>query len=285
VFTVQSSPFRSHLAKLLDKATNYLLVASPYIKTSEAEWLCDRLVRNGHDKDVEVRVITDVRSANVLSGSLDVAALRVLHTGLNRCEIVNLPRLHAKVYIADETCAMVTSANLTPSGLDLNLEYGIGLTDSTTIRKVRDDLQRYAALGNRLTAYTIGELEKVSDELRLEFEKIERSTEKKLRRKFNATLRHADREFLRAQVGTRSAHGLFADAILYLLSIRPMSTPELHRNLKALLPELCDDTKDLVINGQHFGKKWKHTVRTAQVFLRRRGAIQLIGKEWHVKLS
>src|SRR5207244_179306 len=80
VFTVQSSPFRSHLERLLDKATEYLLVASPYIKTSEAEWVCDRLVRNGHNQDIEVRVITDVRSANVLSGSLDVAALRVLQS-------------------------------------------------------------------------------------------------------------------------------------------------------------------------------------------------------------
>jgi hypothetical protein len=179
----------------------------------------------------------------------------------------------------------VTSANLTPSGLDLNLEYGIGLTDPKIIRDVRQDLQRYAVLGNRLGANTIAELEKVSDELRVEFDAVERSTEKKLRRRFNETLKQADREFLRAQVGTRSAHGLFADAILYVLSTRPMSTPELHRKVKALLPDLCDDTKDLVINGQHFGKKWKHTVRTAQVFLRRKNAIQLIGDKWHVKIS
>jgi hypothetical protein len=136
-----------------------------------------------------------------------------------------------------------------------------------------------------LTLHTIVELEKVSDSLRFEFEAIEKSTEKKLRRKFNETLKHADREFLRAKVGARSAHGLFADAILFLLSVRAMSTPELHQKLKELLPELCDDSRDLVINGQHFGKKWKHTVRTAQVFLRRKGEIQLLGDKWHVKIS
>ena len=64
-----------------------------------------------------------------------------------------------------------------------------------------------------------------------------------------------------------------------------MSTRELHEKLKELLPELCDDRMELVINGQHFGKKWKHIVRNAQVFLRRKGAIHLIGKEWHVNLS
>ncbi len=285
VFTVQSSPFRCHLEKLLDSATQDLLVASPYIKTREAEWMCNRLARNGHDKHVRLQLLTDVRSSNVLGGSLDVAALRLLQDGLGRCEIVNVPRLHAKVYVADEACAIVTSANLTPSGLDLNLEYGVGFTDPATIRNVRQDLQRYSTLGNPLTSQTILELEKVSDELRVEFQAIEKSAEKKLRRKFNETLKRADYQFLRAQVGTRSAHGVFADAMVYLLSTRPMSTRELHEKLKELLPELCDDRMELVINGQHFGKKWKHIVRNAQVFLRRKGAIHLIGKEWHVNLS
>jgi phosphatidylserine/phosphatidylglycerophosphate/cardiolipin synthase-like enzyme len=273
------------LEKLLDSATQELLVASPYIKTREAEWVCNRLAKNGHDKNIRLQVLTDVRSSNVLGGSLDMAALRILQSGLSHCEIVNLPRLHAKVYVADEACAIVTSANLTPSGMDLNLEYGIGFTDLTTVRNVRRDLQRYSTLGNPLTAQTISELEKVSDELRVEFQAIEKSAEKKLRRKFNETLKQADQQFLRAQVGTRSAHGLFADAMLYLLSIRPMSTRELHQKLKELLPDLCDDSTELVINGQHFGKKWKHVVRNAQVFLRRRDSIRLIGKEWHVKVS
>ncbi len=283
VFTVQSSPFRRHLESLLDRATQELLVASPYIKTREAEWLCNRLAKNGHDKNIRLKVLTDVRSSNVLGGSLDMAALRTMQCGLSHCEIVNLPRLHAKVYVADDSCAIVTSANLTPSGLDLNLEYGVGFTDLTTVRNVRRDLQRYSTLGNMLTTETISELEKVSDELRVEFQAIEKSAGTKLRREFNETLKQAEHHFLRAQVGARSAHGLFADAMLFLLSGRPMVTREPHRKLKELLPDLCDDSAELIINGQQFGKKWKHIVRNAQVFLRRKDAIQLIGKEWHVK--
>ncbi len=211
--------------------------------------------------------------------------MRVLQSGLSRCEVVNVPRLHAKVYVADEACAIVASANLTPSGLDSNLEYGVGFTDPTAVRNVRRDLRLYATLGNPLSAQAITELERVSDELRTEFRAIEKSAEKRLRRKFNETLRNADYQFLRAQVGTRSAHGLFADAMLYLLSTRPMATRELHRRLKELLPELCDDSTELVIDGQHFGKRWKHVVRNAQVFLRKKGSIQLIGKDWHVNVS
>ena len=269
----------------MDSATQDLLVASPYVKTREAEWVCSRLTRDGRDRAVRLQLLTDVRSANVLSGSLDVAALRVLSAGLARCEIVNVPRLHAKVYVADETCAVITSANLTPYGLDTNLEYGVGTTDLDTVRNVRRDLQLYARLGNRLSAQAIAELERVSDDLRTEYQAIERSAGRELRRKFDETLRRADQEFLRAQVGSRSAHGLFADALVYLLSARPMGTRELHRRLKELLPELCDDTTELVINGQHFGKKWKHVVRNAQAFLRRNGTIHLVRKEWRVNVS
>ena len=201
MFTLRASPFRSHLEKLFDCASQELLVASPYIKTREAEWVCNRLAKNGHDKTIRLRLLTDVRSSNVLGGSLDMAALRVLNTELSHCEIINLPRLHAKVYVADEAFAVITSANLTPSGLDSNLEYGVGITDPATIRGVRRDLQLYATLGNLLSGETIFELEKVSDGLRAEYQAIERSSEKNLRRKFNETLRQVDTQFLRAQVG------------------------------------------------------------------------------------
>ena len=280
MITLRSSPFRPHLEELFDSAKQELLVASPYIKTREAEWVCNRLAKTGHDKSVRLKLLTDVRSSNVLQGSLDLAALRVFSTGLSRCDIINLPRLHAKVYVADETCAVITSANLTPSGLNSNLEYGVAITDPAVVRNVRRDLQLYAALGNPLTAQAIIELEKVSDDLRLEYQAIERSAERGLRQKFNETLRLADQQFLRAQVGSRSAHGLFADAMLYLLSFGPMSTRDMHLKLKELLPELCDDSAELVINGQTFGKKWKHVVRNAQVFLRRAGRIVRHEKGW-----
>jgi hypothetical protein len=281
-FTLRASPFRRHLETLLDGATHELLVASPYIKTPEAEWLCQRLRRGGRDSGVSVQVLTDVRSSNVLGGALDLAALRVLNGGLPRCEIVNVPRLHAKVYVADESCALVTSANLTPSGLDTNLEYGVGTTDRDAVRTVRRDLRLYAAFGSPLSPRVIVDLEAVSDQLRTEYQAVERSAQTELRRTFSDALRRANHAFLSAQVGSRSAHGLFADAMLFLLGSRPMGTRELHRELKGLLPDLCDDSQELVINGQRFGKRWKHVVRNAQTFLRRKRSIYLAGKEWHV---
>jgi len=37
-----------------------------------------------------------------------------------------------------------------------------------------------------------------------------------------------------------------------------------------------------VIDGVHFGKRWKHYVRTAQAFLKRKGQIYYDGERWHL---
>jgi hypothetical protein len=210
--------------------------------------------------------------------------LRVFQSSIAACEVINLPRLHAKVYIADERCALVASANLTQSGLDSNFEYGVDITDVNAVRQVRQDIERYASLGNPLAAQNVQELEALAKELKAEFDDLERSQEKNIRRRFDRKLKATNIEFLRAQIGSRSAHGLFADAIVYLLSRGPLSTRELHPRLRDLLPELCDDTRNLVIDGRAFGKKWKHVVRTAQVFLRRTGTIRLVGTEWRLNV-
>jgi hypothetical protein len=280
MFALRASPFRSHIQSVVRSARRDLLVASPFIKEREADWVCDQVSTAGLNDTLRLRLLTDVRSSNVLEGSLDLSALRLFQSSIANCQIINLPRLHAKVYVADESYALVTSANLTPSGLDSNLEYGVGLTDADLIRQVRSDLERYAALGNALDTERVLELEKVADDLKAEFQEVQKSRARNLRRRFDEKLKAANTHFLRAQIGARSAHGLFADAMIYLLSSKPLSTRELHPRLKELLPELCDDTTDLVIDGKAFGKKWKHVVRNAQVFLRRAGRIALKNGRW-----
>ena len=39
---------------------------------------------------------------------------------------------------------------------------------------------------------------------------------------------------------------------------------------------------DRVIDGVHFGKRWKHYVRNAQQFLKRTGRVYYDGDRWHM---
>lgn len=278
--TLHSRPLRAVLAEVVLSAREQLLIAAPYIKESEAEWVCHELAIGSAAGTCRLKVLTDIRSDSVLGGSLDLEALVAFGDRPGGAQIVSLPRLHAKVYVADTRRALVTSANLTPAGLDGNFEYGVCLNDLALVRQVRDDLEAYAQLGSVLTDAELASLLGVAKTLKEEYEQVTKATSRRLKSRFSETLRQAQRQFLSAQVGKRTAHGLFADAMVYLLSKTPLSTEELHPKIAQLLPDLCSDDTELVINGQRFGKQWKHTVRNAQVFLRRAGRIALKNRKW-----
>lgn len=278
--TLHSRPLRTALAEIVQSAREELLIAAPYIKECEARWVCDELAARANNNGCRLKVLTDIRSDSVLGGSLDLEALELFGHRRRNTQVVSLPRLHAKVFIADGRRALVTSANLTPSGLDFNFEYGVGLDDPALVQRVRGDLEAYAQLGSVLSEPMLVSLLGVAKSLKDEYAQVVKATSRTIKSKFNETLRQAQRQFLSAQVGKRTAHGLFADAMIYLLSSAPLSTEELHPRIAQLLPDLCNDDADLVINGQKFGKQWKHTVRNAQVFLRRAGRIVLKNDKW-----
>ena len=55
--------------------------------------------------------------------------------------------------------------------------------------------------------------------------------------------------------GDKTVNGIFSDTILYLLDKHEgLSTDSLNKYIKRVHPDICDDTIDRIINGQHFGK-------------------------------
>ncbi len=275
-----ASPWRSTFRDFLASVQRDMLIASPFIKRTEAEWICQTLRSREVVSDFTLQVMTDVRSDSVLSGSLEMEALRTFAEALPQAIVINLPRLHAKVYVADEDSALVGSANLTAAGLDSNYEYGVVLRDPSVVRHIRSDLQAYAQVGNRLAPEVLMDLAAIGHELAAEYEQVQRSAKASLRRRFARKLREANYEFLRAQVGSRSANSLFSEAIMYVLSKGSLRTEDLQPRVQRLLPDLCDDTVELIINGERFGKRWKHGVRNAQQFLKKGGVIRFDGRTW-----
>jgi hypothetical protein len=55
-----------------------------------------------------------------------------------------------------------------------------------------------------------------------------------------------------------------------------MTTEDIHMAVQQIHPDLCDDLLDRVIDGQRFGKLWKHQIRTSQQHLKNAG---LIGRD------
>jgi len=136
------------------------------------------------------------------------------------------------------------------------------------------------SVGNVLTPEMLERLQGIAADVAKVLGPVERTHEKEMSARFRAVLKKAQIAFLQAQIGERSAHALFSDAILFILGSGPLSTRQLHPRIQQLFPDLCNDTEILVINGQEFGKKWKHTVRNVQQALKKTGKIGFDGSMW-----
>ena len=260
--------WRSNLAEIAGAAEESLLVAAPYVKDDEAAWLCGLL-----RQDIEVLTLARMEVQAISSSSLDVEALLRLARVSPTSKLVVLPNLHAKVFVADDKYAVITSGNLTRSGLDTNIEYGVVLRERTLVRTVREDMLRFARLGSAVSPEAIADLLPLQATIREAEAEIARSAPHEAQRRFDEIMWQAKPAFAAMQVGDRSANAIFGEAIQLALAEGPQPTTVIHERIRQLLPDFCDDTEDRVINGIHFGKRWKHNVRNAQQSLKRRGVV------------
>lgn len=145
------------LDRLVASVKTELLVSSPYVTQEGVNLVAANLSLRTRN-EARLRFLTDLSPLNICQGVTDPRALQSLTEAISSVQITHLPRLHAKVYVADSDRAIVTSGNLTNGGLLLNYEYGLEIADHTTVRAVQRDIAAYSELGavvlpQRLTAY------------------------------------------------------------------------------------------------------------------------------------
>ena len=260
--------WRRHLGDIVASAERSVLVVVPFVKHREATWLCDRM-RPG----VHVTTLANIDAAAVSTSALDISGLQCLASASGSAKLIALPNLHAKVFVADNSAAIVTSGNLTSAALDHNIEYGVSLHDAVLVRKVREDMMSYAQLGSPVDADFLAELLPLEKELRKAQADLLDSGKTAFKQKLDEAMRRARPAFASAQVGNRSAHAVFGDAIQFVLREGPQMTKDIHREVQALLPALCDDGEYFLIRGERYGRTWKRRVRHAQQHLKKKGIV------------
>jgi len=279
------SPWSKTLDKLVFLADDHLLIACPYLKRSITRRITSLLDQRGICGSVSVILVADLRPESSLAGSMDLDALSELGRALPGFELTHLPGVHAKVYVADFKMAIVTSGNLTEPGVSRNVEYGIALTEEGLVKEIRSDLEGYASLGARVSMDDVAALSAEMEELKALFQQAQKSIRKRARRAFEDRLKSTNLRLLRQRAKGKTTHAIFSDTLRFILAKGPLRTEELQPLVQLLHPDLCDDSADRVIDGVHFGKKWKHNVRTAQQFLKRHGEIRFDGERWHLVSS
>ncbi len=272
------SPWANQFEALLRASRSSVVICSPYIGRGP----CDRMVRclTRSGSPPTVHLLTDLSTDNLLSGATDAAALLTVVESLPSVFVRYLPRLHAKVYVRDEAEALVTSGNMTDSGLSRNHELGIRILDSPVVAQVRSHAMRLIELAALVPAAELRSLAEAASDLRQRWRASEASAKTALKSAFKARVSQVNDTLLGLRVAGQSLDAILSATVLFLLRDGPLGTEDIHREVQRIHPDLCGDTIDRVINGQRFGKKWKHAVRRAQYHLKKKELIALVEKKW-----
>lgn len=144
----------------------------------------------------------------------------------------------------------------------------------------------YAQLGGALSRERLQAYCRIANEVQTAFKNQHDAASVSARRAFAEVFRHAADELIQIRLGKGPITTVFEKTILYLLKRDgPMPTSKLHVLIESIHPDLCDNLVYREINGRRFGRKWKHSVRTAQTHLKDRRLIMLSDGVWSLRRS
>ncbi len=116
--TIINKPFYEEFLKLCSEAKESINLCSPFVKLDIVKDIL--AIKNVSSK---IKLITKINLRSFYQKASDIEAVAQLIN--NNYSVKTLSKLHAKVYIFDSKTCVITSANLTTSGLKRNFEYGI----------------------------------------------------------------------------------------------------------------------------------------------------------------
>ncbi len=132
MFEIINSPWEDRFISCVQNANENISICSPYVKFNVLKEVYKHKKNN-----VNFCLITNFNFASFYDHSSDINGMKYILE--NGDEITNYQSLHAKIYIFDKKSVVITSANLTKSGLAKNYEYGIFCDELSFVKKVCED--------------------------------------------------------------------------------------------------------------------------------------------------
>ncbi len=169
---------RHRLEELLRSTNGPVRIASAYVTDRE-------LLRT--KSSLDIRLLTSLDLFDLASGATSIESLRALiESGVTCRYVPDRPRLHAKVYIFGASASVVTSANLTQSALNSNIEVGVELLAAESEKLI----VWYENLWQRakpITLLMLHDLQGVIASARRDYRKLKRTLSAKQNQLFNGS--------------------------------------------------------------------------------------------------
>jgi PLD-like domain/Translation initiation factor IF-2, N-terminal region len=131
------------LYDLIKSAKHEILLVSPWLKMSGAELILNAVLDNSNGAP-KINLLTTLEERDLIGKTSisDIEAYILLHG--NEVSVRVVRGLHAKIYLVDDSEAIVTSGNLTSRGLgrayNSNLEIALHLTSPDIVSKIKAGL-------------------------------------------------------------------------------------------------------------------------------------------------
>jgi len=276
--------WRESMRTMIQSSQNEIFISSPFV-TSEAVNFIQSALPEKFKKSGKINFLTNLSADNLVKGSNNPTAFNLIIESVKNFSLWHLPKLHAKVYISDKDKAIITFGNLTSGGLYNNFEYGIRINDKKNCGQIYEDILGYCQLGLQIDPSTLSNIIQIHERIKETQVANQKQQDKSFHIEINELLNSATEELIKDRLSVGATHQIFSKTILYVLKKHgSMSTEDIHAHVQDIHPDLCDDSVDRVIDGRHFGKKWKHAVRSSQQHLKKNGLISLEGKIWKLQI-
>jgi len=127
-----SETVAGEISRELSQAQKEVLICSPWI-THLVDELSNFKKKEG-DKRIKLKIITRLVKEDIKRGITDLEKFRVLKNDFG-AEIRYNNNLHAKMIIIDNLVAIISSANLTKKGMNVNYEAGVSLKNKEMVER------------------------------------------------------------------------------------------------------------------------------------------------------
>lgn len=143
VIATPSLPF---LLEMVATAKKKITIISPWISYSVLKEVLDAA---NQDANIEWRVLSRGKSKDFQDGISDIHAFKLM-VEKDSFDLRSIKNLHAKIYIIDGAISLVTSANLTDSGMKINPEMGIASTNPDDLEQLTQTVDKWFSKGRVL---------------------------------------------------------------------------------------------------------------------------------------
>lgn len=129
-----NKPINEMFYNLVSDSKTTIRLCAPYVK--------EDIVNNIYEhkrENVKIDFISNFSIPNFYKRSSDIEAFKKIVE--YKDEVYNCQILHAKIYVFDDRYSIITSANLTSSGFEKNLEYGVFTNDVNVVNRTVEDFK------------------------------------------------------------------------------------------------------------------------------------------------